>query len=68
MCFMIFIDFVIKLVTVPQLSPVILIILIFLMTVNDSSFIKEKIKFDKKRVRLPTLTEVGRGDETPWQL
>ena len=68
MCFMIFLDFVIKLVTVPQLSPVILIILIFLMTVNDSSFIKEKIKFDKKRVRLPTLTEVGRGDETPWQL
>ena len=34
------------------------------MTVNDSSFIKEKIKFDKKRVRLPTLTEVGWDDET----
>ena len=36
----------------------------FLLTVNDSSFIKEKIKIDKKRVRLPTLTEVGRDGET----
>ena len=31
----------------------------FLMTVNESSFIKEKIKLDKKRLKLPTLTEVG---------
>ena len=31
----------------------------FLTTDNDQSFIEEKIKTDKQRLRLPTLTEVG---------
>ena len=30
----------------------------FLMTDNDDSSIEEKIEIDKKRLRLPTLTEV----------